>query len=131
MADTVTILSTSGFSGSTTLTSEKVKGDAYFGQSDGLHTVVVNITGFTGTIKIQGSLETTPGDNDWFDIELGTDDFTVDTSGLITKQAAESLVYNIAETSMKSYNAVGNFVWLRANISNWQSGTISSIEMNR
>ncbi len=131
MADTVTILSTSGFLGSTTLTSEKVKGDAYFGQSDGLHTVVVNITGFTGTIKIQGSLETTPGDNDWFDIELGTDDFAVDTSGLITKQAAESLVYNIAETSMKSYNAVGNFVWLRANISNWQSGTISSIEMNR
>jgi len=131
MADTVTILSTSGFSGSTTLTSEKVKGDAYFGQSDGLHTVVVNITGFTGTIKIQGSLETTPGDNDWFDIELGTDDFVVDTSGLVTKQAAESLVYNIAETSMKSYNAVGNFVWLRANISNWQSGTISSIEMNR
>ena len=131
MADTVTILSTSGFSGSTTLTSEKVKGDAYFGQSDGLHTVVVNITGFTGTIKIQGSLETTPGDNDWFDIELGTDDFAVDTSGLITKQAAESLVYNIAETSMKSYNAVGNFVWLRANVSNWQSGTISSIEMNR
>ncbi len=131
MADTVTILSTSGFSGSTTLTSEKVKGDAYFGQSDGLHTVVVNITGFTGIVKIQGSLETTPGDNDWFDIELGTDDFVVDTSGLVTKQAAESLVYNIAETSMKSYNAVGNFVWLRANISNWQSGTISSIEMNR
>lgn len=131
MADTVTILSTSVFSGSTTLTSEKVKGDAYFGQSDGLHTVVVNLNGFTGTVKIQGSLETTPGDNDWFDIELGTDDFVVDTSGLVTKQAAESLVYNVVETSMKSYNAVGNFVWLRANISSWASGTISSIEMNR
>ena len=130
MADTVTILSTRGFSGSTTLTSEKVKGDAYFGQSDGLHTVVVNITGFTGTIKIQGSLETTPGDNDWFDIELGTDDFAVDTSGLITKVAAESLIYNVVETSKKSYNASGNFVWLRADISNWQSGTIS-VEMNR
>lgn len=131
MADTVTILSTSVFSGSTTLTSEKVKGDAYFGQSDGLHTVVVNLNSFTGIVKIQGSLETTPGDNDWFDIELGTDDFVVDTSGLVTKQAAESLVYNVVETSMKSYNAVGNFVWLRANISSWQSGTISSIEMNR
>ncbi len=131
MADTVTILSTSVFSGSTTLTSEKVKGDAYFGQSDGLHTIMVNLNGFIGSVKIQGSLETTPGDNDWFDIELGTDDFVVDTSGLVTKQAAESLVYNVVETSMKSYNAVGNFVWLRANISNWQSGTISSIEMNR
>ena len=131
MADTVTILSTSVFSGSTTLTSEKVKGDAYFGQSDGLHTVVVNLNSFTGIVKIQGSLETTPGDNDWFDIELGSDDLSVDTSGLITKQVSESLIYNIVETSMKSYNAVGNFVWLRANISNWQSGTISSIEMNR
>jgi len=131
MADTVTILSTSVFSGSTTLTSEKVKGDAYFGQSDGLHTVMINLNSFTGIVKIQGSLESTPGDNDWFDIELGTDDFVVDTSGLVTKQAAESLIYNTVETSMKSYNAVGNFVWLRANISNWQSGTISSIEMNR
>ena len=131
MADTVTILSTSVFSGSTTLTSEKVKGDAYFGQSDGLHTVMINLNSFTGIVKIQGSLESTPGDNDWFDIELGTDDFVVDTSGLVTKQAAESLIYNTVETSMKSYNAVGNFVWLRADISNWQSGTISSIEMNR
>jgi hypothetical protein len=131
MADTVTILSTSVFSGSTTLTSEKVKGDAYFGQSDGLHTVMINLNSFTGIVKIQGSLESTPGDNDWFDIELGTDDFVVDTSGLVTKQATESLIYNAVETSMKSYNAVGNFVWLRANISNWQSGTISSIEMNR
>lgn len=133
MADTVTILSTSVHTGNgtQTLQSEKVKGDAYFGQSDGLHTVVVNLNGFTGTVKIQGSLETTPGDNDWFDIELGTDDFVVDTSGLVTKQAAESLIYNVVETSMKSYNVTGNFVWLRADISNWQSGTISSIEMNR
>jgi len=131
MADTVTILSTSVFSGSTTLTSDKSKGDAYFGQSDGLHTVVVNITGFTGTIKIQGSLEMDPVDGDFFDIELGTDDFTVDTSGLVTKKAAEQIVYNIAETSIKHYNAIGNFVWIRANISGWQSGTINSIEMNR
>ena len=71
MADTVTILSTSVFSGSTTLTSEKVKGDAYFGQSDGLHTVVVKLTDFIGTIKLQGSLESTPGAGDFFDIELG------------------------------------------------------------
>tara|TARA_B100000900_G_C20467672_1_gene669988 strand:- start:635 stop:1027 length:393 start_codon:yes stop_codon:yes gene_type:complete len=130
MADTVTILSTSVFSGSTTLQSDKVKGDAYFGQNDGLHTVMINLVGFTGVVKIQGSLETTPGDNDWFDIELGTGGFAVDTSGLITKTATESLIYNVVETSKKSYNASGNFVWLRADISNWQSGTIS-VEMNR
>ena len=131
MADTVTILSTSVFSNSATLVSEKVKGDAYFGQSDGLHTVVVKLTDFIGTIKVQGSLESTPGDGDFFDIELGTDDFSVDTSGLITKQAAESLVYNVAETSMKPYNVKGNFVWLRVDISNWTGGTVNSIELNR
>ena len=131
MADTVTILSTSVFSGSTTLTSEKVKGDAYYGQSDGLHTIMVNLNDFIGTIKIQGSLETTPSDGDFFDINLSDEEFTVDVSGLVTKKVLDNLIYNVSETSMKSYNATGNFVWLRANISNWQSGTISSIEMNR
>jgi|TARA_B100001094_G_scaffold235868_1_gene230952 hypothetical protein len=131
MADTVTILSTSVFSGSTTLTSEKVKGDAYFGQSDGLHTITVNLNDFIGTIKIQGSLETTPSDGDFFDINLSDEEFTVDVSGLVTKKVLDNLIYNVSETSMKSYNATGNFVWLRADIINWQSGTISSIEMNR
>ena len=131
MADTVTILSTSVFSGSTTLTSEKVKGDAYFGQSDGLHTIMVNLNDFIGTIKIQGSLETTPSDGDFFDINLSDEEFTVDVSGLVTKKVLDNLIYNVSETSMKSYNATGNFVWLRADIINWQSGTISSIEMNR
>ena len=37
----------------------------------------------------------------------------------------------LAETSMKSYNATGNFVWLRVDVSNWTGGTISRIEMNR
>ena len=131
MADTVTILSTSVFSGSTTLTSEKVKGDAYFGQSDGLHTIMVNLNDFTGTIKIQGSLETTPSDGDFFDINLSDEEFTVDVSGLVTKKVLDNLIYNVSETSMKSYNVTGNFVWLRADIINWQSGTISSIELNR
>ena len=130
MADTVTILSTSVFSGSTTLTSEKVKGDAYFGQTDGLHTIVVHLNDFIGQIVIQGSLETTPGNNDWFDVQLSDGEFAVDVSGKITSVSVESLVYINAETSRKAYNATGNFVWLRANITNWTAGTITSIEMN-
>ena len=133
MADTVTILSTSVHTGNGTqaLQSEKVKGDASFGQSDGLHTIMVNLNDFNGTIKIQGSLETTPSDGDFFDINLSDEEFTVDVSGLVTKKVLDNLIYNVSETSMKSYNVTGNFVWLRADISNWQSGTISSIEMNR
>ena len=56
MADTVTILATSTHSGGTqTLKSEKVKGDAYFGTTDGLHTVMIDLAGFLGTIKQNSS----------------------------------------------------------------------------
>jgi len=131
MSDTVALLTTNVHTaGTQTLQSEKVKGDAYVGQTDGLHTIAVDLNDFIGQIVIQGSLETTPGDNDWFDIQLSDGEFAVDVSGKITSVSVESLVYINAETSRKAYNATGNFVWLRANITNWTAGTITSIEMN-
>ena len=131
MADTVTLLSTNTFSNSATLQSEKAKGDAYFGQSDGLHTIMIDLNDFIGTIKIQGSLADTPTDNDWFDADLSNDEFTVDTTGKVTDVVVDELAYTLAETSKKSYNTIGNFVWLRADISNWTAGTITRIELNR
>ena len=132
MSDTVVLLTTSTHtSGTQTLVGEKVKGDAYFGQTDGLHTIVVDLNDFIGKVVIQGSLESTPGDNDWFDIQLSDGDFQVDVSGKVTRSSVESLVYTSAETSSKPYNATGNFVWLRANVTDWTAGTITSIEMNR
>ena len=110
---------------------KKVKGDAYFGTTDGLHTIAVDLNDFIGTIKIQGSLETDPTATDWFDIDLSDGEFTIDTTGKVTDVVVDNLAYTVAETSMKSYNSTGNFVWLRANISNWTAGTITKIEMNR
>lgn len=132
MADTVTILATSTHSGGTqTLTSEKVQGDAYFGTTDGLHTVMVDLAGFIGTIKIQGSLADNPSETDWFDVQLNDGELNVDTTGKVTEIVVESITYALAETSIRVYNTTGNFVWLRANISNWTAGTITRIEMNR
>ena len=131
MADTIQILTTSTFSNSATLQSDKVKGDAYFGTTDGLHTIAVDLNGFIGTIKIQGSLETTPTATDWFDIDLNEGKFSVDTTGLIADVVENNLTYTVAQTSMKSYNSTGNFVWLRADVSNWTDGTINRIELNR
>ena len=132
MSDTVALLTTSVHTGNgtQTLQGEKVKGDAYVGQTDGLHTIVVHLNDFIGKIVIQGSLETTPGDNDWFDVQLSDGEFAVDVSGKITSISVESLLYSTAETSRKAYNGIGNFVWIRANITDWTSGTITSIEMN-
>ena len=131
MADTITLLSTSTYSNSATLQSDKAQGDAYFGMSDGLHTIAIQLNDFIGTIKIQGSLATDPQETDWFDISLSSGATGVDTTGKIADALVTSLPYTQIETSMKSYNATGNFVWLRVDVSNWTGGTISRIEMNR
>ena len=70
--NSVTILSSQvhpGDSSVQTATSDKVKGDGYFGRSDGLHTVQINLTEFSGEIAIQGSLAIEPTDEDWFTVE--------------------------------------------------------------
>ena len=105
--------------GSTTVTldhtgfvSDKVKGDGYYSQPDGVHTVAyqVNAT-MAGSIKMQGTLATTPTEDDWFDIAGTT--FTADQSTLIS-----------------TTNFTGNFVWVRAKATGVTAGTISSVLIN-
>ena len=83
---------------------DKAKGDGYYSQVDGVHTVayqVVNLgdstDDFNGTIKMQGSLATTPTEDDYFDISGTT--LTSDQS-----------------TTNVAYNFTGNFVWVRAKV---------------
>ena len=93
--------------------SDKVKGDGYFGNSDGLHTVAyVTSSDFVGTIKMQGSLATDP-DNaiDWFDID-GTS--VGDGSSVV-------------ETTFKNFT--GNFVWLRS-VTTVETGSVTKILLN-
>tara|TARA_A100000164_G_scaffold13074_1_gene10909 strand:+ start:98 stop:673 length:576 start_codon:yes stop_codon:yes gene_type:complete len=113
------IVTTETSDGSTTTTldhtgfvSDKAKGDGYFSQPDGVHTVAyqVNAT-MTGSIKMQGSLATTPTEDDYFDITGTT--FTADQSTLIS-----------------TANFTGNFVWIRAKATSVTAGTISSVLTN-
>src|SRR6056300_1845657 len=96
--------------------SDKSKCDGYYSQPDGVHTVAyqVNSTfahGDDGGIKMQGSLATTPTEDDWFDIAGST--FTADQSTLIS-----------------TANFTGNFVWVRAKATSVTAGTISSVLIN-
>jgi|TARA_R100000027_G_scaffold67492_1_gene66528 hypothetical protein len=113
------IVTTETSDGSTTTTldhtgfvSDKAKGDGYYSQPDGVHTVAyqVNAT-LTGSIKMQGSLATTPTEDDWFDVAGTT--FTTDQSTLIS-----------------TANFTGNFVWVRAKAISVTAGTISSVLIN-
>ena len=104
--------STETFLDHTGFVSDKAKGDGYYSQPDGVHTVAyqVNAT-LTGSIKMQGSLATSPTEDDWFDIAGTT--FTADQSTLIS-----------------TANFTGNFVWIRAKATSVTAGTISSVLIN-
>lgn len=92
--------------------SDKQKGDGYYSQPDGVHTVAYKVdTTLTGNIKMQGSLATTPTEDDWFDISGTT--FTTDQS-----------------TTISSANFTGNFVWVRSKASGITAGSITSIQLN-
>ncbi len=92
----------------------KYQGDGYYSQIDGVHTVAYHVSAgsvtaannFNGSIKMQGSLATTPTEDDWFDIANTT--FTADTS-----------------TAVAAYNFTGNFVWVRAKCYSWTTASSS------
>jgi len=113
------IITTETSDGSSTTTldhtgfvSDKSKGDGYYSQPDGVHTVAYQVNStMTGSIKMQGSLATTPTEDDWFDIAGST--FTADQSTLIS-----------------TANFTGNFVWVRAKATSVTAGTISSVLIN-
>ena len=113
------VVTTETSDGSTTTTldhtgfvSAKVKGDGYYNKPDGVHTVAYQVDStMEGSIKMQGSLATTPTEDDYFDITGTT--FTADQSTLIS-----------------TANFTGNFVWIRAKATSVTAGTISSILVN-
>jgi len=91
---------------------DKNKGDGYYSQVDGVHTVAYHVNStMTGSIKMQGSLATTPTEDDWFDIAGTT--FTSDQSTLVD-----------------SKNFTGNFVWVRAKCTGMTAGSVSKILYN-
>jgi hypothetical protein len=92
--------------------SDAAKSVGYYRGQGSLQTLIIQVTGFAGTIKIQGSLDEDPTGIDsqigWFDVyEYG------DISSTITDYHPENLI--------------GNFAWIRAVISNFESGTINFI----
>lgn len=133
MANSETILSAQthpGDSTDKTVTGDQFRGDGYYGRSDGFHTIQVSLNGFIGKIEIQGTLAVDPAEADWFTVELGTGTMSVDTTGALAEQNITSIEYTENTTNVKSYNFTGNYVWVRAKVSNWTDGTVNSIKLN-
>lgn len=84
----------------------------YYGGFGGLQTVAFFLNGFQGKIRIQASLDTNPtADDQWFRVS----EF----------DSTES-----ATTNNFSINITGNFTWIRANVLDFDSGTISKIMLS-
>ena len=110
------------------VTGPSVPGDGYYNRSDGIHTVQWSISDFVGRIKIQAALSQTPVESDWFDISLGSpSEYTVDTTGKVSTASIIPVSYTEATTGSFVYNFIGNYVWIRANVSNWTAGSVISI----
>lgn len=83
--------------------SDKVKGDGYYGGSDGLHTVTYTCAPtFVGTVTMQASLASTPTDADWFTVPNTDVRYTV-----FEDRSTSTVDY---------YNFQGNYVWLRGRV---------------
>lgn len=90
-------------------TGEKFKGDGYYGNSDGIHTISYDTDSFSGTITIEATLSTNPtAEADWFTIHTDT---------------------RSSSTVTKYVNVTGNFVYLRAKVTR-TAGTVNSIRLN-
>ena len=114
-------------------TSERVKGDGYFGGSDGLHTVSWSVSDFIGSMEIQGTLASNPAESDWGTISLTDPNvrFVIDTTGAASLSGIGISRYTIETTTTKTYNFTGNFVWIRGRISEFTQGVMNGISINR
>jgi hypothetical protein len=82
--------------------------DYYAGQGN-MQTVNISTTDFIGNVTLQASLNPVSNTAIWFDVE--------------------KYVCNTATSSTQSYSLIGNFVWMRAKISDFTQGNIGNITL--
>lgn len=102
----VTIMSASG--SEMNKYGDDVKGDSFYGYTDGLHTIQTIYSQFIGRFRIQGTLSLEPTDSDWFDIVPDqTTGKAFNTAGFIQFNADKP-----ADGS-EAYTFQGNYTYLR------------------
>lgn len=88
--------------------STEVKGDSYYGYSDGLHSVQVIYEQFVGRVRIQATLAISPESTDWFDLVPSTTAGTEFNSGGYVQFNSNDPA-NLAEC----YTFTGNYTFVR------------------
>lgn len=117
-----------------TYTSTPVKAANYYGLNNSLQTVEVRVTDFIGTVTMQATLASAPVEADWFAVNLTTQGYSVDTTGLITHARKTQLQYGLdyPDYGLRTeiYNFEGNYIWIRAKLTAFTAGTLNGIKVN-
>lgn len=95
------------------LVGKPIRADGWFGNPDGIHTVQVIYSNFTGAFGLQGTLELDPQEKDWFYINLNQFS-AIDTPFVRFPVRPASPTGDSGDTGTKAFTFTGNFVWLRA-----------------
>jgi len=93
---------------------EPIRADAYYGYTDGIHTVQVIYQNLVGGFGIQGTLSLQPQPEDWFWIKLNP---AGDTYTPYIEYPVDPLAptgQNGGDTGSMAFTFQGNFVFLRA-----------------
>ena len=99
---------------------EKRQAASYYVGSKDLQTINVNQVGLTGNIIVQATLATLPGDTDWFNV------YTLEANA----GAPSNTEPNINSTVNEAVNIVGNFVWMRAKIQDFNGGVLQYVKLS-
>jgi hypothetical protein len=97
------------------VTGDKVIGDSYLGFTDGLHTIAIYLNNFTGRVFVQATLATDPQEEDWFDINLITNQFSNEQFVQFPLDPNNPTGTD-GDTGVEAFTFIGNFVFLRAGI---------------
>jgi len=90
------------------VTGNKIRGDGFYGLTEGNHTISIHLNNFTGRIWLEGTLADDPRNDDCsLQFDTDTDWFPIYLTTVLPYLEFEQ------ETSSNAYTFQGNFVWLR------------------
>lgn len=93
---------------------EPIKGDAYYGYTDAIHTIQVIYQNFVGGFGIQATLALKPEPNDWFWIKINPQGDTNSPYMTFPIDPLAPTGANGGDTGSIATTFIGNFVFLRA-----------------
>ena len=92
---------------------DRVRGDGWYGNTTGQHTVSITVHDLIGRIYIEGALAAEPADADWFPIN-----FSNNSTYYIQypQNPSQPTGLNGGDRGISVYTFTGNFTWIRARL---------------